>query len=73
MNALPCTIVALSLPFLQPSPDSPPRARQPQTTSITYIANEGVLLRHGESSVLIDGLFREGVSGYATVPTKELK
>lgn len=40
----------------------------PSSVGITYIANEGFLLASGEQKVLIDALFREGVSGYAVVP-----
>ena len=35
---------------------------------VTYIANEGFLVEGGGKKVLIDALFAEGVSGYATVP-----
>ena len=35
---------------------------------ITYIANYGALLQAGDKRVLIDGLFRQGVEGYARVP-----
>ncbi len=55
-----------------PQPNRPP-------LEITYIANEGFLLvipppeipgnvAINENKVMIDGLFREGVEGYATVP-----
>lgn len=33
--------------------------------TVTYLANEGVMLDDGERVVLIDALFREGVAGYA--------
>jgi len=35
--------------------------------TITYLANEGVFLSDGSRGVLIDALFREGVTGYATL------
>ncbi|MEL6824382.1 MAG: hypothetical protein AAFP70_21705, partial [Calditrichota bacterium] len=35
---------------------------------IVYLANEGVFIRSGEQEVIIDGLFREGVSRYMTLP-----
>jgi L-ascorbate metabolism protein UlaG (beta-lactamase superfamily) len=40
---------------------------------ISYLANEGFLITAGDRSILIDGLFREGVKGYATVsqPNRE--
>lgn len=41
--------------------------------SITYIANEGLLLQAGDDGVLIDALFRGGVSGYATVEPATLE
>ena len=43
---------------------------QSQSPSLTveYLANEGVLISSGSSSVLIDGLFGDGLPGYATVP-----
>jgi len=36
--------------------------------SITYLANEGFLLQVGESAILIDALFGDGLSGYQVVP-----
>lgn len=47
-----------------------------QTTDslrITYIANYGALLEAGGKQVLIDGLFRQGVPGYARVPESTLQ
>lgn len=44
-----------------------------QTLSITYIANEGLLLQAGDDIVLIDALFRGGVSGYARVEPATLE
>lgn len=41
--------------------------------TVTYLANEGLLIQYGDTGVVIDGLFREGVSGYARVPAKELE
>jgi len=73
MIAIRFAIVALSMPLLQNPPDPSQLESRNQATSLTYIANEGILLRHGEISVVIDGLFREGVSGYATVPASALK
>jgi L-ascorbate metabolism protein UlaG (beta-lactamase superfamily) len=45
----------------------PSAAQEPRLT-VEYLANEGVLLSTGTSKVLIDGLFDEGLQGYATVP-----
>ena len=41
---------------------------------VTFLANEGFLLHSGDSKVLIDGLFREGVDGYGklTLEQREL-
>jgi L-ascorbate metabolism protein UlaG (beta-lactamase superfamily) len=39
---------------------------------VTYVGNSGFLVAAGETKVLIDGLFREGVEGYATIPEKVL-
>lgn len=41
---------------------------QPPTVEITYIANEGVLIRSGDKQVLIDGLHREYGPEYAFLP-----
>lgn len=35
---------------------------------IMYLANEGMFIRSGEKTVIIDGLFRGGVSRYMTLP-----
>jgi len=40
---------------------------------ITYIANEGVLIRSHETQILIDGLFRVGGPIYADPPAEELE
>ncbi len=39
--------------------------------TITYIANEGVLIAHEDSQVLIDGLHRPYRPAYAVLPTEE--
>lgn len=46
--------------------DSAP-ARRP-TVPVRFLANEGVLARLPEGTVLIDGLFGDGLSEYAVVP-----
>ena len=51
-------------------------AAQPATKAaleMTYLANEGVMLRSGETGVLIDALFREGVQGYARLSPDKLE
>ncbi len=46
------------------APAPVPRTAENQV-EITYLANEGFLLTSANHKVLIDGLFREGVEGYA--------
>ena len=48
-------------------------AQEQPSLEVTYIANEGMLISSGEKSVLIDSLYREGVSGYELVPKAELE
>jgi L-ascorbate metabolism protein UlaG (beta-lactamase superfamily) len=48
----------------QEAPMPAPRMAENQV-EITYLANEGFLLTSANHKVLIDGLFREGVEGYA--------
>lgn len=43
------------------------RPAPPDSALIAYIANEGVMLVAAGKTVLIDALFRDGVSGYETV------
>ncbi len=50
-------------------PVTPERAAE-DLIEITYLANEGFLLSSGSYKVLIDGLFREGVDGYAKLSTE---
>lgn len=46
------------------------RAAEP---SIEYIANEGVVIRHGEHAILIDALYRTGVKPYLQVQPEALR
>lgn len=46
----------------------PPAVADDEMLSITYLANEGFLLQVGESAVLVDALFGDGLSGYHAVP-----
>lgn len=48
-------------------------AQEKPSLEVTYIANEGMLISSGEKRVLIDSLYREGVSGYELVPKVELE
>lgn len=41
--------------------------------TITYLANEGILVSSGDDSVLVDALFRGGVSGYDRHEPAELE
>lgn len=70
------TKTSLLLPFLclllfaacdQESQPEPVERSDDQRIEITYLANEGFLLSSGADKVLIDGLFREGIEGYATL------
>ena len=47
---------------------APPERTPEDQIEITYLANEGFLLASANHKVLIDGLFREGVEGYAKLP-----
>lgn len=40
---------------------------------VTYLANEGFLLAAGESRVLIDALFTDGLGGYPVLPEEKLR
>jgi len=44
-----------------------------KSVTVTYLANEGLMLTAGGQSVLIDALFREGVASYATIPPETLE
>jgi L-ascorbate metabolism protein UlaG (beta-lactamase superfamily) len=54
--------------------DAPERRSVGDPLEVTFLANEGFLLHSGDSRVLIDGLFREGVDGYGklTLEQREL-
>jgi L-ascorbate metabolism protein UlaG (beta-lactamase superfamily) len=54
----------LFLACTEKAPTPPERTAENQV-EITYLANEGFLLTSANHKVLIDGLFREGVDGYA--------
>lgn len=41
--------------------------------TITYLANEGIMVSAGDKSVLVDALFRNGVSGYERHEPAELE
>lgn len=47
-------------------------ARAHDPASATYIANEGVLVAHGETKILFDPLFGKGFGIYQTVPKATL-
>lgn len=69
----PCQATAASVSFLLAVilPDRPIAAQHPggASTGVTveYLANEGVLLSHGDTRVLIDGLMGDGLPGYPVV------
>ena len=41
--------------------------------TITYLANEGIMVSSGDKAVLVDALFRHGVSGYERHEPAELE
>ena len=41
--------------------------------TVTYLANEGVMIRSGESKVLIDPFFKESFKLYQTLPIRSLE
>jgi L-ascorbate metabolism protein UlaG (beta-lactamase superfamily) len=43
------------------------------TVRITYIGNEGFLIEVGARKVLVDALYRDGVSGYVVIPAARRK
>jgi L-ascorbate metabolism protein UlaG (beta-lactamase superfamily) len=57
-------LIALSLGFSTPTPGHAPA----DSVSITYVGNEGFLIEAGGGKVLIDALYRSGVSGYVVHP-----
>lgn len=38
------------------------------TLTVRYLANEGVMIEAGAEKIIIDGMYREGVAGYALLP-----
>lgn len=48
-----------------------PQAARVSPIEVTYLANEGFLIRGGGHSILIDALFAAGVAGYPTIPDRE--
>lgn len=69
MNRCPHRLAGMWLLLLATAlPGQSPAPVIPNSFTITYLANEGLLLSAGGRQVLIDGLFREGVFGYATLP-----
>ena len=70
VKRLPFQIVAASVMLLfgcsgDEAPPTPATRSAEEQIEITYLANEGFLLASADHKVLIDGLFREGVDGYA--------
>ncbi len=56
-----CLVFALGLTVLCAPAEKPPLA-------VTYLANEGFLIAAGETKIIVDGLYREGVEGYQKIP-----
>ena len=63
--ALAFAALTMSILFAASSPAAADELR------IVYLGNEGFLLRSGETVVLVDALFGEGIDGYGTVPAAE--
>ena len=72
----PALLAALAL-FIVPAiiaapPATESRPEQSESRlSITALANAGVMLSDGRTAVLVDGLFRDGVAGYARLEEAE--
>lgn len=74
MKQMNLSILFVLLIILLTSGYSPIRAfQQNDSLEITYFANYGALMQAGDRQVLIDGLFRQGVPGYARVPEATLQ
>jgi L-ascorbate metabolism protein UlaG (beta-lactamase superfamily) len=67
-NNVPLAVVLFLLPAVTAGAES-----SGETLSITYLANEGFHIHDGKNAVLIDALFRAGVSGYATIEPQSLE
>jgi len=64
---LPAVAVALLFTACEsPEPPAPERTAD-ERIEIMYLANAGYLLTSGQHKVLIDGLFREGIEGFASL------
>lgn len=61
--ALWAVLGAVPASFAAPAPT-------PQGVEVTYLGNEGFLLQAGETGVLIDALFGDGIPGYQVVPAE---
>lgn len=48
-----------------------PTVASERSLEIVYLANEGFLLRSGETAVLIDAVFGDGLFGYDVLPAEE--
>ncbi len=48
------------------------QAPAPGGVEVTYLANEGFLLAAGETCVLVDALFTDGLGGYQVLPSEKL-
>lgn len=68
-------VVGLVLPVLGAAAHAESDGSKPSAgaVSITYLANEGILVSYGDEAVVVDGLFREGVQGYARIDPDTLE
>ncbi len=66
--ALPTAVWGLVILLAAAGPSAPADSVD-AGVEITYLGNEGFLLRAGETKVLVDALFGDGLRGYPVVPT----
>lgn len=71
MSAVFLSYFAIAISLIGQSEELKPKNFDPRLV-VTYLANEGVQLAFGGKTVIIDALFREGVSGYAHVEPSTL-
>ncbi len=50
------------------SAQSAPSEAKAEGVEVTYLANEGFLITAGETKLLVDALYGDGIAGYAVVP-----
>ncbi len=68
-SILPVLVVLglLADPAVLSAQSAPPETRV-EGVEVTHLANEGFLIAAGETKVLVDALYGDGIAGYAVVP-----